>query len=555
MFIKTYNYLKLKTLPSSVLNKCRVLLERNSKYRRITSQFGSTFRNSKWTDYSLNNLTPLNDFISFNPFLKGLNYSLLFMLFSSMILLNYPTFFLDYNLPLTSYISTIFNPLYTLIDYSSLVYAIAINILLVLTSTLPFYNLTTVLFNNKINSNFINFEKLFNYNSDNTILAFNNISDIYSDLDLISTFNNKSPSTNFSFENAFYRTFLYDINLDRPLLEVEPLLKINPSFYQNLKRNESNEYRSSGSYHKYLPLNTTKLDPKNLSSYFYLNDLDFKKINFISKTPELLNFNTNLSEQLSIINSLRWSYRYSNLHRRVINNSHKLTESKKLISSGFFDINITNENLWFSDKYARNLDSKKSRKSLSSKDLISSNWKVLYNTTFFNNLSDNNLNMPLLSNNYNNLIRLSFYESSFHFFLKRLNNFNNLLSNKVSSVPSNGRSKSSLDSNYLNNLQSIYNISLSNRFKDLLDTNPSNNYTNLNKLTIEPKVLSDIVLIQKPSYFLTKKKIDILYNLTKYSSSNNLNLRYFIKLNTPTNKNFFSKKTFKVKQFKKKIRL
>lgn len=33
------------------------------------------------------------------------------------------------------------------------------------------------------------------------------------------------------------------------------------------------------------------------------------------------------------------------MHRRVLNNSHKLTESKKLISSGFFDMNITNENL------------------------------------------------------------------------------------------------------------------------------------------------------------------------------------------------------------------
>jgi hypothetical protein len=159
-----------------------------------------------------------------------------------------------------------------------------------------------------------------------------------------------------------------------------------------------------------------------------------------------------------------------------------------------------------------------------------------------------------LPNNYDNLIRLSFYESSFHFFLKRLNNFNSLSSNKISSLPSSEKSKNLLGTNYLSSLQSIYNISLTNRFTNLLDNTPSNDNT-LRNSSSEPKLLSDIILIQKPSYFLTKKKIDILYNLTKYSPSNSLNLRYFIKLNTSFRGDFFKKKTFKLKQFKKKIRL
>jgi hypothetical protein len=110
-----------------------------------------------------------------------------------------------------------------------------------------------------------------------------------------------------------------------------------------------------------------------------------------------------------------------------------------------------------------------------------------------------------LPNNYDNLIRLSFYESSFHFFLKRLNNFNSLSSNKISSLPSSEKSKNLLGTNYLSSLQSIYNISLTNRFTNLLDNTPSNDNT-LRNSSSEPKLLSDIILIQKPSYFLTKKK-------------------------------------------------
>jgi hypothetical protein len=279
--------------------------------------------------------------------------------------------------------------------------------------------------------------------------------------------------------------------------------------------------------------------------------MDFKVINFFSKNKEFINFNTNLTDQLSVINSIRWSYRYSNLHRRSIYNSHKLTESKKLLSSGFFDINITNESLWFSDKYARPLESKKERKSLSPKDLISSNWKVLYNTTFNNTSLQDTLSTPFISNNYNSLIKLSFYESSFHFFLKRLNSFNNLFSNKITSSPQNNNLNSlNLSNNNLSSTKGIYNITLNNElgikstlYKESL--NYTKNSSNINK---------DLILVQRPGYFLTKKKVDILYNITKYSPSTGFNLKYFINLNL--NKMPYKVlKPFKLKQFKKNIKI
>jgi hypothetical protein len=219
--------------------------------------------------------------------------------------MSYTPFFLNYNLPLNSYFTTLINIFYVLTDYTSLIYTIAINISLVLTSYLPFYNLTTIIFNNNSNIVAFNFNKIFNPHLEEVNLIDSTISDIYNDLDLIDTFNTEVFSTNLSFESSFYRAFLYNVDIERPLFGVEPLLKINPYFYRKIKKNDYIRYESFNTYYKYLPLNTTKVNVKNPSSYFYINNLDFKKINFLSKTPELLNFNTNLSDQLSLINSLR----------------------------------------------------------------------------------------------------------------------------------------------------------------------------------------------------------------------------------------------------------
>jgi len=47
---------KYKTLPPSVLFKNRLYIERDSKHRRILSNFGLNFRNSKWANYETYNV-------------------------------------------------------------------------------------------------------------------------------------------------------------------------------------------------------------------------------------------------------------------------------------------------------------------------------------------------------------------------------------------------------------------------------------------------------------------------------------------------------------------
>ena len=57
LFKRIFNWLKLKSITPSTLYRNRLFIERDSKKRRVMSNFGLTFRNSKWTDYSLNNVS------------------------------------------------------------------------------------------------------------------------------------------------------------------------------------------------------------------------------------------------------------------------------------------------------------------------------------------------------------------------------------------------------------------------------------------------------------------------------------------------------------------
>jgi hypothetical protein len=47
IFNKIYSNFKAKMLPPSLNSKNRLFIERDSKHRRITSNIGTTFRNSK----------------------------------------------------------------------------------------------------------------------------------------------------------------------------------------------------------------------------------------------------------------------------------------------------------------------------------------------------------------------------------------------------------------------------------------------------------------------------------------------------------------------------
>jgi len=153
---------------------------------------------------------------------------------------------------------------------------------------------------------------------------------------------------------------------------------------------------------------------------FYFIGMGYPVLNNFLLMRRWSTITCNLLKDAAFANSLRWAYINSNLHRRVIFNSHKLTESKKLISAGYLDSSSTRTNLWFSDKYSRDWIIPKARKSsriktsrvLNILDLLGVQSRLLYKKP--HNPTPNTLNL------------LSFYEPSFHHLLGRCQYYSSL---------------------------------------------------------------------------------------------------------------------------------
>jgi hypothetical protein len=71
--------------------------------------------------------------------------------------------------------------------------------------------------------------------------------------------------------------------------------------------------------------------------------MTFNKLNLFTLDYNV--FNEILNNQLETVKSSKYLYNYSFLHRKVLKDSHKLTMVKRLITSGFYDINLAEKNL------------------------------------------------------------------------------------------------------------------------------------------------------------------------------------------------------------------
>jgi hypothetical protein len=227
-----------------------------------------------------------------------------------------------------------------------------------------------------------------------------------------------------------------------------------------------------------------------------------------------------------MINTLRWSYRYNNLHRRTMYNSHKLTEVKTLISAGYFDLASTTSNVWFSDQYARDLEFGKKTKMLTSINLLKTNWNRLYSPSF----GSTNLTGAFASSRSNtstdSLSKLSFYEASFHFFLNRIKNFSSLRSTTLSSTPK-VQSLPQAQNNLLDSTTNLYKHSLSHSLRAV--PRGESYFTphvpvSTNRLDLDGVAgtgsHSDVTLVKKDVDVLYLKTLEVMYNLTKTNSAN-----------------------------------
>jgi hypothetical protein len=600
LFQRLYNWIKYKTLPPSFLFKNRLFIERDSKHRRILSNFGLSFRNSKWTNYETYNIKTqfkknyfkyiywIFIFVTFIGFIFSFkNYYILSYFFNNISFffwISLDTF--DYYFSfliwvLTTALSLISNliysyffiniftskphPLETFANYSSKNNFSSKN-LYTSKHDLNWF-LYSWLTSDKCKTKAVFLEDIFNTNLNSNWWKKNY--DFFIKLYKIVFFLNLSSEKNSRFyltlklnqiNNTFFKgsinDFLYFFNNTNTLTNYSSLLLSyflnNYKIYFDEKNNKSsslvflkkntewNLHNLNTEINKYAFLLKTK------SGLFDLNDLNYQKLsNFIFNFPELWSLNFFLKNQSNVAKWNRWLYRYSILHRKILKNSHKITLSKKLINSGVYDTKVFNKNIWASEHLSKiNLNNQ-----------FTSFFTLYYDNLFhqnYNNLIHSKINTSNNGTKLNSLKLLNFFEDSYFWYLKRFYNFNSLCTNLI---------KSQLKLNFkINNINNVFidkkntndkytvllNYLLNCSYINLnLFSHINYSYLNTNSFFNNTKTIlnnnKDLYLLNNENDVLSKDNLNILYSIvTNFSKSNNILFFNYLNEKVTTDFNYSS---------------
>ena len=501
MLNKIFNYLKAKHLPASLSFKNRLYLERDIKSRRIVANFGATFRNSKWSDYSLTNVN-LKHKASFLNFIKGL---VIFFVLTSHLY----SYYIYSNVwlihTLLSYVSSMANFLYVWYLYAYLVVP------------LLFKHFTRYIWGLFFKNTFFKKEPdssvIYNSNSSQSLSCPTN-SKIYSNSDKLNSSLAKTlytavrhlniiSSTTPNFNKAFDLT-----NTPTSLSLTYSPININSSILN-----------SNFTDNKLLIINNPLTNSKFGSFYLTSSDWHYISSTLMNSLNRSDLTSSSISNQLANVKTLRWTYRYNMLHRHVLNGSTQLTSTKKLLSSGFLDSTSSTKNLWFSDNYS-DLSNK------SSSNYLSILYPSLYNSspTSFSGSTES-------SEALNKLLLVNSYETSFYFYLKRIFTFTNLNSQEIQSSKKLHISLDSIEDNIAYNSNSLLKLTLS---KSLYLTNgllnPINKslaINNLVKKSTSVNFTKDLVVLNWEWDLLLNEQLESMVNIVNsLPSSNGLFYRF-----------------------------
>jgi hypothetical protein len=242
----------------------------------------------------------------------------------------------------------------------------------------------------------------------------------------------------------------------------------------------------------------------------------------------------------------RWLYRYSILHRKILKNSHKLTLSKRLINSGFYNKGLFDKNIWASENLS---------KYSNTPDLFNSFFNVYYNSFFetHNNWASTPFYILNQSSNFTNLTSLNFYENSFFWFLKRYYLFNTIPTNTIKSKLKNAAetSLSALDDKRDGSFLKYYatlSYLLKSQYVNLAQFSHFNNTTILFDVNDETScksnknfshfLLKDIYISFFDNDVLNRENLNILYWVTSAPISESFNLSFFDYVLFGSNNNF-----------------
>nr|YP_010049571.1 ccmf_ii [Halteria grandinella]QPL15976.1 ccmf_ii [Halteria grandinella] len=593
LFQRLYNWIKYKTLPPSFLFKNRLFIERDSKHRRVLSNFGLSFRNSKWSNYETYNIK-----LHFkNNYLKFL-FSIFFFFIFLIVIINFNKYYifsyifnslsfffwigidsLDYYLSFLIWIvslsiSLFFNLIYSYFFFNNFYQnnnstsinseykKLNINSLNKKTTLISKNDLNWVLYSwltntNSSNNNII-LEKLFDTKLNNT--NWNNNFDFFIKLYKLSFYSSLlSKNNNFfqlnnninSFKNNFfqgnYYNLIYFFNNNKLInnntsLILNYFLK-NYNNYYNLKfsNTTSTKYNNNrfiwnlNNFNQELEKFPFLLKFKN--GFFFINNFNYQQLNnLILNFNELWVLNPSFKNQIISAKWNRWLYRYSILHRKILKNSHKLTLTKRLLNSGFYESKIFNKNIWATEHLNK----------ISQSDYFSSIFNSHYSNLFNKKIINNFNYKALIDNNdsqINSLNLLNFYENSYFWYLKRFYNFNTMSTNFIKSKLNLNNNFLNIESklnNDLNNTNFKYNIFLNyflNSSKNNLSkfSHSNNTILNINDLSINSNLnksfnnffnLKDFYILLNENDLFSKDLLNILFWITT-TNLNNTKISFF----------------------------
>jgi hypothetical protein len=494
LFQRLYNWIKYKTLPSSFLFKNRLFIERDSKHRRIMSNFGLTFRNSKWSNFSMSNIKysfRTNYFKNIFFFFIFFFILLLFFKFNKFYIINFffnkVAFFfwlsvdsVDYYLNFLTWTSIVLTTMFFNLFYSYFFFS---NFGIKEHKSQKFYNflkdtanadlrntnnniyvskndlnwfiyswltnskslgiknkLLESFFDSTVNTNWWNlynsyFIKMYK------LVFFLNFFDYKQNLFLLKSKVNKVQINdsnvlylnNSNILNNYLKLVIWNYLKSGGSYFYEKNKSINLKFFQ--KRSEWNLFNFNFELKSYVFLLKSK------AGLFYFNNFNFEKLAYlIFNFQEFKNLSKLMENQSNVAKWNRWLYRYSLLHRKLLKNSHKITIFKKLINSGIYDSKLFSKNLWISEYFYKK----------QFQNIYSSLFNLYYSKFFDNKSLVNYTSYNYFLTNNNDKPRamelLSFYENSYFWFLKRFYSFNTTWSNFT---------KSNVSINYKNDISKI----------------------------------------------------------------------------------------------------
>jgi hypothetical protein len=593
LFQRLYNWIKYKTLPPSILFKNRLFIERDNKNKRIMSNFGLSFRNSKWSSYSVYNIKTSFKQNYFNFF-----FFLFFIIFVIFFIINFKKYYLfsySYNFlsfffwfsldsfdyyfsyffwVIFSFFSFFFNSFYSYFFFNNFSNRNFLNFSVTNSKNILNKNEKLSLSKNDTNWFFYSFftsngdKKKINEIFDNKLIEnlfstnvntklWNVYSDFYLKLFKLTYFFNLTSSTKNSF---FLSVFLNEINKLKTcnignfahyfLNNTSFLTSYSFLFFNNNNTNLFNLINKKNEFYflnsnKYWNIQTIENENNiynflinNKIGFFFFNNISHGKLNdFVQNNSEFNNFNLFIINQTKIAKINRWLYRYSILHRKLLKNSHKITMIKKILNFNFYSKNDFNKNLWTSEHLSK----------LFSKNSNTFNFFNAFNSlniNFFteNNNSSSNELMYSKTNNFFSITNgIKFYENSYFWFLKRFYIFNSLSNNSTYSNKTLSVSRTNEKGNYFLNKKTLnenfyYKSYFS--FFNIYFNEIYYNFTNNNSNLFTSKNLNDVFLNINEKDFFNKDRLEIfpyfLSNINN-SSSDFFVFNNLLKINTLNN--------------------